>query len=83
MLYEVITGLEQPDVLGADRVAVTAGRAEGGASAQPVEVDRQAPDEIEHHPLDSLGVLGEHLEDGPGVDRLRAFVHPGVVVGDP
>ena len=46
-----------------DRVPVTAGRLERRPRAERVEVDREAPDEVEHDRLDPLGVLLEDLED--------------------
>ena len=55
-------GLEQADVLGRDRVAVAAGRAERRPRAERVEVGREPPDQVEHDLLDPLGVLLEDLE---------------------
>ena len=65
-----------------DRVAVAAGRLERGARPERVEVGREPPDEVEHDPLDPLGVLLEHLEHAHRIDRLGALVDAGVVVGD-
>ena len=60
--------LEEPDVLGADRVTVAACRPERRPRAQGIEIGREPPDQVEDDLLDPLGVRGEDLED----DRSRS-----------
>src|SRR6266576_5285272 len=74
--------LEQPDVLRARDMTVAASEFERGEGAKAVEIRREAGDHVEHDLLDPLRVLGEDLQDGPGVDRLRALVDAGVVIRD-
>jgi len=52
------------------------------AGAERVEIRRKAADEVDDHLPDPIGVLGEHLDDALGINRLGALVDPGVVVGD-
>jgi hypothetical protein len=62
--------LEEAHVLRGDRVPVAAGRPEGVASAERVEVGREATDQVEDDLLDPLCIRLEVPRARRGIDRL-------------